>query len=79
MNSSIRNVLVFTLLFFNTGFEIQAKNPKTEILWDNYGVPHIYAQNAQEMYYAFGWAQMNNHANLMLKLYAQSRGCAAEY
>lgn len=79
MTSSIRNVLVFTLLFFNTGFEIQAKSPRTEILWDNYGVPHIYAQNAQEMYYAFGWAQMNNHANLMLKLYAQSRGCAAEY
>ncbi len=79
MTSSIRNVLVFILLFFNTGFEILAKNPKTEILWDNYGVPHIYAQNSRDMYYAFGWAQMNNHANLMLKLYAQSRGCASEY
>jgi len=79
MTSSIRNILVFALLFFNAGFEIQAKNTKTEILWDNYGVPHIYGKNSSDMYYAFGWAQMNCHANLMLKLYAQARGCAAAY
>lgn len=52
---------------------------KTEIIWDNWGVPHVYANNETEMYYAFGWAQMHNHANLILKLYAQSRGRAAEY
>ena len=51
----------------------------TEILWDNYGVPHIYAQNEADMYYAFGWSQMHNHANLLLKMYGQSRGRAAEY
>ncbi|MFN8255857.1 MAG: penicillin acylase family protein [Bacteroidales bacterium] len=55
----------------------QKKN--AEILWDNYGVPHIYAGTEKEMYYAYGWAQMNNHANLILKLYAQARGKAAEY
>lgn len=52
---------------------------ETEILWDNFQVPHIFTNNFQEMYYAIGWAQMNNHANLMLKLYGQSRGRAAEY
>lgn len=50
-----------------------------EILWDNWGVPHVYANNEVEMYYAHGWSQMHNHANLVLKLYAQARGKAAEY
>ncbi len=50
-----------------------------EILWDNWGVPHIYAVSNPDMYYAFGWAQMNSHANLILQLYAQARGQAAEY
>ena len=31
------------------------------------------------MYYAFGWTQMNNHANLLLQIYGQARGKAAEY
>lgn len=52
---------------------------ETEILWDNYGVPHIYARNTQEMYYSFGWAQMSCHADLILKLYSQARGRASEY
>ncbi len=50
-----------------------------EILWDKYGVPHIFAGTNQEMYHAYGWAQMHNHANLILKLYGQSRGRGAEY
>jgi acyl-homoserine-lactone acylase len=76
---ALRNILVLIFLYFGVGYEVQAQNPETEILWDNYGVPHIYAKNMQEMYYAFGWAQMNNHANLILQLYAQARGKAAEY
>ncbi len=51
----------------------------TEILWDNYGVPHIYARNNREMYYSFGWAQMKCHADLILRLYAEARGKASEY
>ncbi len=51
----------------------------TEILWDNYGVPHIYGKNAEDMYYSFGWAQMSSHANLILRLYSQARGRASEY
>lgn len=52
---------------------------KTEIIWDNYGVPHIYGRTTEEMYYAYGWAQMHNHANLLIQLYGQARGRAAEY
>jgi acyl-homoserine-lactone acylase len=64
---------------FLASFSLKAQNEQTEILWDNYGVPHIYAKNNNEMYYAFGWAQMNNHANLLLQIYGQARGRAAEY
>jgi len=52
---------------------------KTEILWDTYGVPHIYAANREAMFYAHGWAQMRNQADLLLRLYGESRGRAAEY
>lgn len=52
---------------------------QTEILWDHYGVPHVYGRTVPEMYFAFGWAQMHNHGNLVLKLYGQARGRAAEY
>lgn len=50
-----------------------------EILWDQYGVPHIYADQAEDADFAFGRAQMENHGNLLLKLYGLSRGRAAEY
>jgi acyl-homoserine-lactone acylase len=52
---------------------------QAEILWDRYGVPHIYAADRESMFYAHGWAQMRNHADLLLRLYGESRGRAAEY
>ncbi len=52
---------------------------KTEILWDQYGVPHIFAANREQMFYAHGWAQTRNQADLLLRLYGESRGRAAEY
>lgn len=51
----------------------------TEILWDTYGIPHIYGKDAQSAFQAFGWAQMQSHGNLLLRLYGQARGRAAEY
>ena len=51
----------------------------TEILWDTYGVPHIFANDRSGLAYAFGWAQMQNHGDLILRLVAQSRGRASEY
>ncbi len=52
---------------------------QTEILWDTWGVPHIYGKDAEGVNYAFGWAQMANHGDLVLRLYGQARGRAAEY
>jgi acyl-homoserine-lactone acylase len=51
----------------------------SEILWDSWGVPHIFARNENGAFRAFGWAEMHNHANTLLRLYAQARGRAAEY
>ena len=52
---------------------------RAEILWDRYGIPHIFAPDRESMFYAHGWAQMHNQANLLLRLYGESRGRAAEY
>ncbi len=72
----IRTIL-FLLLVISC-FPLSGKQP-AEILWDKYGVPHIYGNTIAEMYHAFGWAQMHNHADLILKLYGQSRGRGSEY
>lgn len=52
---------------------------KVDILWDKYGVGHIYAPNLEGLFYGYGYAQMKSHGNLILKLYGESRGRAAEY
>jgi acyl-homoserine-lactone acylase len=52
--------------------------PDAEILWDTWGVPHIYAPTQQQAFRAFGYAQMHAHADLLLRLYAAGRGRAAE-
>ncbi len=51
----------------------------TEILWDTYGVPHIFAPDHASLFYAYGYAQMQAHAELLIRLYAQARGRAAEF
>ncbi|HUP20390.1 MAG TPA: acylase [Gemmatimonadota bacterium] len=49
-----------------------------EILWDEWGVPHIYAADLVPLMRAFGRAQAAAHGDLVLSLYAESRGRAAE-
>jgi acyl-homoserine-lactone acylase len=56
-----------------------ARIQRTEILWDTWGVPHIFAKDKESLARAFGWAQMQNHGNLLLRLYGTARGRAAEY
>lgn len=51
----------------------------TEILWDKYGIAHVYAKSTEDLFYCYGWAQAHSHGNLLLKLYGQSRGRGAEY
>jgi acyl-homoserine-lactone acylase len=56
-----------------------ADSAGVELLWDRYGVPHIFARHERGLGYGFGWAQMEAHANLILRLYGEARGRAAEY
>ena len=51
----------------------------TEILWDRYGIPHIFAPDHPSLFYAYGYAQMEAHAELLIRLYAQARGRGAEF
>ncbi len=79
----INRVFIFLLVAGPLLFGLPACQPgeataEAEILWDDWGVPHIYAQNNDDLFYSFGWAQMHNHGNLILRLYARSSGRAAE-
>ena len=51
----------------------------TEILWDKWGVPHVFAKSVADMFYCFGWAQAEAHGDLLLHVMGQSRGRGAEY
>src|SRR4051812_15211652 len=66
--------LLFTTLIFQTASAQQAK-----IEWDEWGVPHITASNQKDLFFAQGWAEMQAHANLVLRIYANARGKAAAY
>jgi len=55
------------------------KADRAEILWDTWGVPHIFSKDVRGLFYGFGWAQMQAHGDLILRLYGQARGRAAEY
>lgn len=50
-----------------------------EILWDTFGVPHVYGSSEAGVFYGFGWAQAHSHGNLLLHLYGEARGKAAQY
>lgn len=55
------------------------KPKANEILWDTYGVPHIYAVDAPSAFYGYGWAQAQSHGDEILRLYGEARGKGAEY
>jgi acyl-homoserine-lactone acylase len=69
--------LLVALFIGQTNIHSTLKN--TEILWDDYGVPHVYGVDTQGAFQAFGWAQAQSHGDLILRLYGQARGRAAEY
>ena len=59
--------------------DIAASDLASEILWDTWGVPHIFAQEPASAFYALGWAQTHSRGELLLRLYASARGRAAEF
>ena len=57
----------------------QAAPVKNEILWDTYGVPHVYGKDAPAVFYGYGYAQAQSHADEIFRLYGESRARGAEY
>ena len=51
----------------------------SEILWDKYGIPHLYAKSTPDLFFLYGYAQAEAHGNLLLRIYGESRGRASEY
>jgi acyl-homoserine-lactone acylase len=72
-------VLLSTSIMWEPYAFARKKPHKVEILWDTWGVPHIFAKDMEAMFYAYGWAQMRSHGDLILRLYGEARGRAAEY
>ena len=74
-----RAILIVALALASTTGAAQAAERGTEVLWDRYGVPHVFARTEPDLFHGYGWVQAEAHGNLLLKLYAQARGRAAEY
>lgn len=73
-------LVAFMLLILTISSNLCAQeNTSPEIKWDNWGVPHISGNTSSDVYYAFGWAQMKAHADVILKSYGKARGRSAEY
>ena len=51
---------------------------RSEILWDTWGVPHVYGRTLEDVAFGWGWAQASAHGDAILRLYALARGRAAE-
>lgn len=62
-----------------TPASVAVPHKATEILWDRYGIPHIFAPDQASLFYAYGYAQMEAHSELLLRLYTQARGRGAEF
>jgi acyl-homoserine-lactone acylase len=54
-------------------------NGTGEILWDEYAIPHIYGPDTETVLRGFGYAQMENQAEVILTNIATARGRRAEY
>ena len=51
----------------------EAAEDKGEILWDEFGIPHIYGPDLPMVIRGYGYAQMENHAELILQNIALAR------
>ena len=78
--TALRTAIVLALgLAGLTSAVAQPKSGSGEILWDSFGVPHVYAKTETGVFYGFGWAQAQSHGNLLLRLYGEARAKGAEY
>ncbi len=74
-----RFLLSFFAFLFVPMMHAASPHKGTEILWDKFGVAHVYAKTTEDLFYGYGYAQAQSHGDLLLHLYGESRGRAAEY
>src|SRR5580704_3531713 len=82
MKTLKRNLATLALLVATFAFATAAPAATpakgTEILWDRFGIPHMFAPDHASLFYAYGYAQMEAHSELLVRLYTQARGRSAE-
>lgn len=80
---SLLAVLLSALAFGAAEAPVAGTGPdpalRDEILWDTYGVPHVYGTSTAAVFYGYGYAQAQSHGDEILRLYGESRGRGAEY
>ena len=82
LHRSLRSLCAISLaltVFVGVRAASAAPAKGTEILWDTWGIPHITAADHPSLFYAYGYAQMEAHSELLVRLYAQARGRGAEF
>lgn len=71
-------ILGIALLVLTVGeLPLHAARASEGILWDSWGIPHIYAKTETALFRAFGWAQAHSHGPMLMRLYAGSRARSA--
>lgn len=81
ISAVVQPILLGLLLLASGSDAFAAYRPAhgSEILWDRYGVAHVYARSETDLFYCFGWAMTHSHGDILARLYAEARGRAAEY
>lgn len=71
--------LLLTALLILPACTREPAKSSNEILWDTWGVPHIYAVTKVDAFRLLGWAQARAHANSLALAFGKARGQAAEH
>lgn len=62
----------------NTELNLKGLKSPVEVLYDDYGIPHIYAQNEEDLFYAFGYVHAQDRLFQMELLRRLADGRLAE-
>jgi acyl-homoserine-lactone acylase len=82
MSFTLRCGKLAACLLATTMLTAQAAPPSANtarILWDEFGIPHIYGADLLTVVRGLGYAQTENHAESLLTNIANARGRSAEY
>jgi len=55
------------------------KDYTAEVLWDTWGVPHIFSDTETGLCFGFGYAHARDHGNLLMEMAAIAAGRSAEF